>query len=355
MYRLKPIRVRRKPKPPPQLVKAVHAAFWLTLFAAAALGGAQAIAGFPVLLVTILPPGIVAAQASDTSLEPYALLRITPPLEPSRYAPQVLYPIEHHEFPDWLLAARAPQADATTAPASETAAPVANPRVAIVIDDLGGDLAGTRRAMALPSPVTLSFLPFSDATTWLAPESARAGHEVLVHMPMEAEGDRDSGPFELSAALPPAEIRRRLEAALARVPDATGINNHRGSRFTADRAALIPVAEALSARHLFFFDSRTSAATQVVPVAHAFGVASAGRDVFLDDEQTANAVGAQIMELEAKARATGIAIAIGHPHDVTLSALAAWTANAAHHGFTLIPLSEAIRLKTERDARIALQ
>ncbi len=128
-----------------------------------------------------------------------------------------------------------------------------------------------------------------------------------------------------------------------------------GSRFTADRAALIPVAEDLAARHLFFFDSRTTPDTQVVPIAHAFGVASAGRDVFLDDEQTADAVGAQIQELEAKARAQGVAIAIGHPHDVTLAALAAWTARAAARGFILIPLSEAITLKTERDARLALR
>jgi hypothetical protein len=127
-----------------------------------------------------------------------------------------------------------------------------------------------------------------------------------------------------------------------------------GSRFTADRDALVPVAEELAARHLIFFDSRTTPATQVVPIAHAFGVASAGRDVFLDDEQTADAVGAQLIELEAKARAQGVAIAIGHPHDVTLAALAIWTARAAARGFMLVPLSEAIRLKTERDVRLSL-
>ena len=226
-----------------------------------------------------------------------------------------------------------------------------NPKVAIVIDDLGADLAHTDRALTLPKTVTLSFLPYAEATPWLSAEALRGGHEILVHMPMQAEGEHDPGPLALTTALPPDEIRARLVAALARVPGAIGINNHMGSKFTADRAALIPVAEELAARHLFFFDSRTTAATQVVEVAHAFGVASTGRDVFLDDEQTADAVGAQLMELESRARAQGIAIAIGHPHDVTLAALAQWTARAGARGFILVPLSEAIRLKTERDVR----
>jgi hypothetical protein len=112
--------------------------------------------------------------------------------------------------------------------------------------------------------------------------------------------------------------------------------------------------EELAARHLFFFDSRTTPDTQVVSVAHAFGVASAERDVFLDDELTAGAVEAQLSALEQAARRRGVAIAIGHPHDVTLSAVASWASHAAANGFTLISLSDAIRLKTERESRHSL-
>ena len=54
-------------------------------------------------------------------------------------------------------------------------------------------------------------------------------------MPMQAEGDHDPGPFALTTGLAPEEIRRRLADALARVPGAIGINNHMGSRVTADR------------------------------------------------------------------------------------------------------------------------
>ena len=341
MYRLKPIRRRRMPKPPRALFEAANLVFGALLLFAVGIGGARAVTGIPALLAIVLPPGVVAANASPTPQEPFASLLIEPPPPPGRYAPQVLYPVTAHAFPAWLTAA-APE---------PVAPPATDPKIAIVIDDLGGDLAATDRALALPGPVTLAFLPYAEATPFLAAEAARAGHPILVHMPMEAEGNHNPGPFALTTALAPADIRARIAAALARVPEATGINNHMGSRFTASRDALIPVAEELAARHLFFFDSRTTPRTQVVPVSRAFGVASAGRDVFLDDEQTADAVGAQLMELEQRARAAGVAIAIGHPHAVTLAALRDWTARAAARGFTLIPLSEAIRLKTEREAR----
>src|SRR5438874_2293146 len=100
MYRLKPIRVIRRPRPPHVLFQGAHAAFWLLLVAALGIGGGRAVAGFPALLGIILPPGIVAAQASDAPHDPAAYLQIDPPLGASRFAPQVLYPLVTHEFPD---------------------------------------------------------------------------------------------------------------------------------------------------------------------------------------------------------------------------------------------------------------
>jgi polysaccharide deacetylase 2 family uncharacterized protein YibQ len=137
---------------------------------------------------------------------------------------------------------------------------------------------------------------------------------------------------------------------LSRVPDAAGINNHMGSRFTADRQALVPVMERLADRHLFFLDSRTTAATAVVPLARAFGVASAGRDVFLDDVETRGDVRKQLAETERLARQNGAAIAIGHPHAVTLAVLKTWCVEAAARGYRLVSARDAIRLKTEREA-----
>ena len=330
MFRLKVIRQSRKHT---RLLRGADAVFAGLLLLALGAGGSAALSGFPGFLRAVIPD--TAARAGSA-----ASLSLPPGGAPSLFTPQTLFPVTAHPFPHWLTA---------SAPAAPAAAPVTSPRIAIVIDDLGEDLAGTDKAMKLPAAVTLSFLPFAEGTPWMAQEAERGGHEVIAHVPMQALGPINPGPMALSVGLSPQQISDRLAWSLARVPGLVGINNHEGSRFTADADGLTPVAQALAARHLFFFDSRTIADSKVVPVARHFGVMSAARDVFLDDVVTPQAIAAQLAALEKIARRQGIAIAIGHPHDATLTALANWK----HPGITLVPLSEAIRLKSPAATALA--
>jgi polysaccharide deacetylase 2 family uncharacterized protein YibQ len=225
-------------------------------------------------------------------------------------------------------------------------APLHAPAIAIIIDDLGNDVAATRRAIALPKDVTLSFLPYPDAAAKLAREAIRAGHQILVHVPMQPEGAEDAGPMALRTDLPASENVRRLDWALSRVPGFSGLNNHMGSRFTADRGALRPVMMDVAARRIFFLDSRTTAESQVIPLAQSLGVTSAARDVFLDDETASADVDQELRVAESHARQGGVSIAIGHPHPQTLAALERWLGDSRSRGFVLVDVSEAIRLKT---------
>jgi hypothetical protein len=269
--------------------------------------------------------------------------------EPASYRPQVLFPAQGHAMPAWLRLRLASGANMPPLPPSQSVA--GGPVIAICIDDLGEDLAGTDRAIALPKDVTLSFLPFAEGTPFLAGEAERKGHQVLAHVPMEAVGHTDPGPMSLKVGSP--DIASRLAWNIARVPGLSGVNNHEGSKFSTDAASLVPVMEALAARHLFYFDSRTIAGSQGIRVAHMFGVMSAGRDIFLDDTISEAEVRQQLADLLTEARRTGVALAIGHPHDVTLRILTAWLAQ--DHGVRLVPVSEAIRLKTEHAAVIAAE
>ena len=125
-----------------------------------------------------------------------------------------------------------------------------------------------------------------------------------------------------------------------------GVNNHEGSRFTSDAGALAPVMAALKARGLFFFDSRTAPGSKGEAAAKAAGVASVGRDIFLDDDQREAAVTAQLNALAAAAKRDGVAVAIGHPHAATLRLLKEWLAQ--DHGVKLVTLEEAMRAKANR-------
>jgi hypothetical protein len=314
------------------------AAFWLVLLLALGVGGMRALVGLPLLANMLIPPDLMAAQADAPP--PHVGQALNEAFPESAYAPQWLTPVERQAIPAWLAArVRAGQGGAIAVEHRRT------PVIAIVIDDLGDDYTSTRRAIALPKAVSLSFLPYPSTTPELARAARAAGHQILVHVPMEPDGATDPGPNALLTALPKEELLRRLDWDLARVPGYAGINNHEGSRFTSDRLALIPVIEALADRHVFFLDSRTTPLSAVVPVARGFGVASAGRDVFLDDDQSPKAVAAALARTEALALRDGVAIAIGHPHAATLDALAAWAARRND----LVAMDVAIRLKTERE------
>ncbi|HEV7960297.1 MAG TPA: divergent polysaccharide deacetylase family protein [Rhizomicrobium sp.] len=280
-----------------------------------------------------------ASQASEVARLPLSGFDA----DPARYTPQILFPARTHILPDWLRLRLTAGSASPSSPASR------EPAIAICIDDLGEDLAGTDKAIALPKNITLSFLPFADATPFLAQEAERKGHEVLAHVPMEAVGPTDPGPMSLKVGSP--DIAARLSWNIARVPGLSGINNHEGSKFTTDAQSFVPVAEELAARHLFFFDSRTIAGSQAIRVAHLFGVMSAGRDIFLDDALSEPAIEGELADLVTHAKRYGVAIAIGHPHPETLRILAAWLSQ--DHGVRLVPVSEAIRRKTEQSVVVA--
>ena len=247
----------------------------VALFALALVTGAGQVAAGAEKLVEAVTPGIdapqiMAAQASDDPARAGNGVARLPMFgfRTSRYSPQVLFPVTGHLLPLWMQL----RGDLDLPPLRG-----GRPAIAICMDDLGEDLAGTDRAMALPRPVALSFLPYAEATPFLAEEAERKGHDVLAHVPMEALSATDPGPMVLKAGAP--DIVQRLTWNLDRVPGLSGINNHEGSRFSEDEPSLIPVVKVLAARHLFFFDSRTVGDSRVVAVAHRFGVMSAGRDI----------------------------------------------------------------------------
>ncbi|HKY95077.1 MAG TPA: divergent polysaccharide deacetylase family protein [Kiloniellales bacterium] len=218
----------------------------------------------------------------------------------------------------------------------------AQPRIAIVIDDLGPGRALARRAIDLSAPLTLAFLPYAEGLAALTAEARAAGHELLVHLPMEPIdlAHNNPGPNALMTGLEAAEIEARLAWGLARFDGYVGVNNHMGSAFTTDAAGLKVLMQALHERGLLFLDSRTVGGSLAEATALAEGVPALGRDVFLDNEANdAAAIWAQLRQVERIARERGQAVAIGHPHPATLEALAAWLPQVQAEGFALVPVS----------------
>ena len=229
------------------------------------------------------------------------------------------------------------------APSARPAAvPAAGARVAIIIDDLGPAHAWSARAIALPGPLTMSFLPYAEDLGEQTGDARRRGHEIFLHMPMQPLGDANPGKNALRPGMSAADIRERVEWAIDRVGSPVGMNNHMGSRMTADARAMQVVMEVLRGHGLMFVDSRTSPKSVAEGVAAEAGLAHTGRDVFLDHFPGTAFVRHQLAEVEARARRTGSAVAIGHPLPATMEVLEGWIPAAKARGLRFVKVSELI-------------
>ena len=228
------------------------------------------------------------------------------------------------------------------------------PMIAIVIDDMGLDRKRSAEVMTLPGPLTLSFMTYADDLATQTATGRAHGDEIMLHMPMEPQARHvDPGPNALLTGLDDAELRRRVIWGLGRIDGIVGVNNHMGSKFTESQPDMTIVLEQLRARGLFFLDSRTTPHSVGLATARQMGVASVGRDIFLDNFMTDPEVARELTQTEAVARKNGVAIAIGHPHDATIAALRQWLPTAAAKGFRLVPVSAIVAREQALAAHMA--
>src|SRR3990167_3913824 len=86
------------------------------------------------------------------------------------------------------------------------------PTIAIIIDDMGNQYDNGARLIALPYPLTLSFLPKRPFTQTLSEQAHAAGKELMLHAPMENNHGLRLGYGGLTTGMNQIEIRRALNA-----------------------------------------------------------------------------------------------------------------------------------------------
>jgi len=221
---------------------------------------------------------------------------------------------------------------------------VSGSRLAIIIDDLGADMASAGAIFSsLPYPLTLSILPNHAHSADIAEQARSRGYEVMLHLPMQSIGNVAPEPQELREGMSPAEVSRSLAEMLESVPHAAGVNNHQGSLVTSDARLMAELMPQLRQRNLFFIDSRTSSATVAYHAAQRAHVRSSYRNVpFLDDVRDVPAIRKQLELAIRDAREKGEGIAIGHPHPETLRALAELLPQAEARGVHLVHVSDLV-------------
>jgi len=264
------------------------------------------------------------------------------------------------------------------------------PVVAIVLDDWGyGRNATTTGLLNLEIPLTMAVLPglaYSrgyalEATDLALPpagggESGQAAEEaarrrrqagspvtlglgrepgrldprrreIMLHLPMESVRypEIDPGPDAILVGMNRLDMVAVVDKTLAALPNVRGVNNHQGSRATADQATMEALMSVLQGRDLFFLDSLTASGSVAYQTARSAGLRAARNRIFLDDDhKNENQIRERLQSLVRSARASGGAIGIGHPHPGTLAVLKRELPRLAADGVRFVTMSEYLAL-----------
>ena len=227
---------------------------------------------------------------------------------------------------------KSPEPEPLTAP--KTSAPAKSPRplkqpppsgkVALIVDDMGNSQEALEEILELGRPVTIAILPYSPYALETAGRAHEKGLEILLHLPLESlngNGSEFGTEGLIRSGMSEEEVRSLLAQELDRIPYVRGVNNHMGSKVTADGAMMRTILEPIRERGLFFVDSRTTGKSVAHDVAVSMGIPSASRQVFLDADGDIGRIRERLLELFRIAQRDGRAIGICHPFKETLRTL----------------------------------
>jgi len=213
------------------------------------------------------------------------------------------------------------------------------PTIAIIIDDIGYQKSDFK-LIDLPYALTFSVLPHTPYGQRTARYAFSRQRDVMLHMPMQSTHHTAEELGTLSQHMTKQQVQHSLQTALADIPYAIGINNHMGSLFTELEQHMAWTMEYLQHRHLFFVDSLTTPRSTADKYASEYGVTSLSRHVFLDNEQTEDAISKQFDQLIRLAKSGRPAIAIGHPYPETYNFLRKHLPLLKQQGIQLVGISK---------------
>ena len=218
-------------------------------------------------------------------------------------------------------------------------------QVAIIIDDIGYDLAPVRELLKVDADITFAILPLCSHSREAAEMLHEAHKETLLHLPMEPNSypKEKPGNGTLFTDMNSEELIFQLERDLASVPYVSGVNNHMGSKFMADEDKLILIFNKLKKKKMFFIDSRTTANTKAFAAAEKVNMQMASRKVFLDNDRDYNEIYKKLLEVTQNSSDVSPVIIIGHPYPETIRAIKDASRVLREKGILIVPVSKLIK------------
>ena len=217
--------------------------------------------------------------------------------------------------------------------------------IVLVIDDFGYRNDNISDGfLNLSIPITCAIIPGHTASKKFAEKAVSYGKEVIIHMPMESENySPGEDEYKLLTSMTSELLENKLIQAFESLPEAIGMNNHQGSKATSDSKTMTVLASVLKDRGKYFIDSRTSSLTIGEKTMISFGVPTARRNIFLDNNNDLDKIEEQMNKLANSAKKNGVAVGLGHARKNTLSILEKVVPGLLDKGFVFQFASQVVK------------
>lgn len=195
---------------------------------------------------------------------------------------------------------------------------------AILLDDGGNSLELAKEFASIKYPVAIAVLPHLEYTKQTAQIAKKAGKTVFLHFPMAPKSypNTDPGKGAVLPNMPQLIINGIVRENFENIGiEVDGFNNHMGSGITEDAVKMEQILLASKAYTNRFVDSRTTANTKAYAECKKAGYKCGENRLFIDNDNSVEAILAKIYEAAEKSRDDGSIIAIGHVRPNTLQAL----------------------------------
>ena len=217
--------------------------------------------------------------------------------------------------------------------------------IVLVIDDFGYRNDNISDGfLNLSIPITCAIIPGHIASKKFAEKAVSYGKEVIIHMPMESENySPGEDEYKLLTSMTSELLENKLIQAFESLPEAIGMNNHQGSKATSDSKTMTVLASVLKDRGKYFIDSRTSSLTIGEKTMISFGVPTARRNIFLDNNNDLDKIEEQMNKLANSAKKNGVAVGLGHARKNTLSVIEKVVPDLLDKGFVFQFASQVVK------------
>jgi len=217
-------------------------------------------------------------------------------------------------------------------------------KMAIIIDDFGYyNNEVIDDFFKLEFPITLSIIPGQRFSKTIAEKAKKYHKNVMLHLPMEAIDKKvEKSKYTILTDMSAGEIKKRVNSALKEIPEAIAVNNHMGSKATADARVMDILISELKKKNIMFVDSRTTPNSVGYEIAKKHNLPYVKRTIFLDGAENLSEdyIQRQLQKAVKIADKKGCVVVIGHPYKETISVLNKELPKIEKKGMKIVSVTE---------------